>query len=119
MLQIVRVFSASLDLNIFTVILVLLLGLGFLEYQIIDTRYAVLTFCDVFNILYHIMLCLYDSPGLEGSAFQSRLPFDKMTATEAASFPDVAQGPPQTSKVFLHIRNRLVCRLYVEKLVYA
>lgn len=32
-----------------------------------------------------------------------------MTATEAASFPDVAQGPPQTSKVFLQIRNRLVC----------
>jgi len=79
-----------------------------------DTRYALLTFCDVFNILDHIMLCLYDSPGLEGSAFQSRLPFNKMTATEAASFPDVAQGPPQTSKVFLHIRNRLVCRLHVE-----
>jgi len=54
-----------------------------------------------------------DPSGLEGSAFQSRLPFDKMTATEAASFPDVAQGPPQTSKVFLHIRNRLL-QLWLE-----
>jgi hypothetical protein len=33
-----------------------------------------------------------------------------MIATEAAGFPDVAQGPPQTLKVFLHIRNRLVCK---------
>lgn len=46
--------------------------------------------------------------GLEGAAFQSRLPFDKMTSTEAACFPDVSEGPPQTQKVFLHIRNRLV-----------
>lgn len=46
--------------------------------------------------------------GLEGAAFHSRLPFDKMTATEASCFPDVSQGPPQTQKVFLHIRNRLV-----------
>jgi hypothetical protein len=73
----------------------------------------------MFNILYHIVLFLYDPLGLEGAAFQSRLPFDKMTAIEAASFPDVAQGPPQTSKVFLHIRNRLVCRLYVEEFAYA
>jgi hypothetical protein len=78
-----------------------------------------LTFCDVFNIVYHVMLCLYDTPGLEGSAFQSRLPFDKMTSTEAASFPDVAQGPPQTSKVFLHVRNRLVCRPHVKEFVCA
>lgn len=46
--------------------------------------------------------------GLEGAAFQSRLPFDKLTSTEAACFPDVAGGPPQTQKVFLHIRNRLL-----------
>jgi lysine-specific histone demethylase 1 len=56
------------------------------------------------------MFYIYDVLGLEGAAFQSRLPFDKMIATEAAGFPDVAQGPPQTLKVFLHIRNRLVCR---------
>lgn len=51
--------------------------------------------------------------GLEGAAFQSRLPFEKLTSTEAACFPDVAGGPPQTQKVFLHIRNRLVS-LYVD-----
>ncbi|XP_063241674.1 lysine-specific histone demethylase 1A-like isoform X2 [Bacillus rossius redtenbacheri] len=54
-----------------------------------------------------------DPTGLEGAAFQSRLPFDKMTATEAACFPDVANGPPQTQKVFLHIRNRLL-QLWLE-----
>lgn len=46
--------------------------------------------------------------GLEGAAFQSRLPFDKLTSTESACFPDVATGPAQTQKVFLHIRNRVV-----------
>lgn len=59
-----------------------------------------------------LILCLYLVKellnGLEGAAFQSRLPFDKMTSTEAACFPDVSSGPPQTQKVFLHIRNRLV-----------
>lgn len=54
-----------------------------------------------------------DPTGLEGAAFQSRLPFDKMTAQEAACFPDIAQGPPQTQKVFLHIRNRLL-QLWLE-----
>ncbi|RZF33524.1 hypothetical protein LSTR_LSTR008170 [Laodelphax striatellus] len=49
-----------------------------------------------------------DPTGLEGAAFHSRLPFDKMTATEASCFPDVSQGAPQTQKVFLHIRNRLL-----------
>lgn len=54
-----------------------------------------------------------DPTGLEGAAFQSRLPFEKMSAQEAACFPDVAQGPPQTQKVFLHIRNRLL-QLWLE-----
>uniref|UniRef100_T1JI28 Lysine-specific histone demethylase n=1 Tax=Strigamia maritima TaxID=126957 RepID=T1JI28_STRMM len=54
-----------------------------------------------------------DPTGLEGAAFQSRVPFDKMTAQEAACFPDIAQGPPQTQKVFLHIRNRLL-QLWLE-----
>lgn len=49
-----------------------------------------------------------DPTGLEGAAFASRLPVDKMTTNEAACFPDVAQGPPQTQKVFLHIRNRIL-----------
>lgn len=46
--------------------------------------------------------------GLEGAAFQSRMPFDKMTSNEAASFPDISQGPLQTMKVYLHIRNRIL-----------
>lgn len=46
--------------------------------------------------------------GLEGAAFQSRMPFDKMTSIEAASFPDIAQAALQTVKVFLHVRNRIL-----------
>uniref|UniRef100_A0AAR2LFV3 Lysine-specific histone demethylase 1A n=1 Tax=Pygocentrus nattereri TaxID=42514 RepID=A0AAR2LFV3_PYGNA len=44
--------------------------------------------------------------GLEGAAFQSRLPHDRMTSQEAACFPDIINGPQQTQKVFLYIRNR-------------
>ncbi|CAH1799050.1 unnamed protein product [Owenia fusiformis] len=51
--------------------------------------------------------------GLEGAAFQSRLPHDKMTAQEAACFPDIAQASPQTQKVFLYLRNRLL-QLWLE-----
>lgn len=47
--------------------------------------------------------------GLEGAAFQSRLPHDRMTSQEAACFPDIISGPQQTQKVFLYIRNRTVC----------
>uniref|UniRef100_A0AAZ1X1B3 SWIRM domain-containing protein n=1 Tax=Oreochromis aureus TaxID=47969 RepID=A0AAZ1X1B3_OREAU len=48
-----------------------------------------------------------DEPsGLEGAAFQSRLPHDRMTSQEAACFPDIISGPQQTQKVFLYIRNR-------------
>lgn len=57
------------------------------------------------NYLYYIILL-----GLEGAAFHSRLPFDKMTSNEAYCFSDVAHGPTQTQKVFLHIRNRLVIK---------
>uniref|UniRef100_A0A8C7R1V9 Lysine-specific histone demethylase n=1 Tax=Oncorhynchus mykiss TaxID=8022 RepID=A0A8C7R1V9_ONCMY len=45
-------------------------------------------------------------PGVEGAAFQSRLPHDRMTSQEAACFPDIISGPQQTQKVFLYIRNR-------------
>ncbi|KRT85676.1 FAD dependent oxidoreductase, partial [Oryctes borbonicus] len=51
--------------------------------------------------------------GLEGAAFQSRMPFDKMTSTEAACFPDVAEAALQTVKVYLHIRNRIL-QLWLE-----
>ncbi|KAJ3666560.1 hypothetical protein Zmor_001998 [Zophobas morio] len=46
--------------------------------------------------------------GLEGAAFQSRMPFDKMTSTEAACFPDIAQAPLQSIKVYLNVRNRIL-----------
>ncbi|XP_065432905.1 lysine-specific histone demethylase 1A isoform X6 [Chrysemys picta bellii] len=46
--------------------------------------------------------------GVEGAAFQSRLPHDRMTSQEAACFPDIISGPQQTQKVFLYIRNRTV-----------
>ncbi|XP_018323683.1 lysine-specific histone demethylase 1A [Agrilus planipennis] len=46
--------------------------------------------------------------GLEGAAFQSRMPFDKMTSTEAAYFPDIAQTSLASVKVFLHVRNRIL-----------
>uniref|UniRef100_A0A3Q3FKS7 Lysine-specific histone demethylase n=1 Tax=Kryptolebias marmoratus TaxID=37003 RepID=A0A3Q3FKS7_KRYMA len=50
-----------------------------------------------------------DEPsGLEGAAFQSRLPHDRMTSQEAACFPDIISGPQQTQKVFLYIRNRTI-----------
>uniref|UniRef100_A0A1B6LH74 Lysine-specific histone demethylase n=1 Tax=Graphocephala atropunctata TaxID=36148 RepID=A0A1B6LH74_9HEMI len=49
-----------------------------------------------------------DPTGLEGAAFHSRLPFDKMSALEASCFPDINVAPPQTQKVFLHIRNRVL-----------
>lgn len=47
-------------------------------------------------------------PGVEGAAFQSRLPHDRMTSQEAACFPDIISGSQQTQKVFLYIRNRTV-----------
>lgn len=46
--------------------------------------------------------------GLEGAAFQSRMPFDKMTSTEAACFPDIAQSSLASVKVYLHVRNRIL-----------
>ncbi|XP_064629028.1 lysine-specific histone demethylase 1A-like [Lineus longissimus] len=56
---------------------------------------------------------LSELPGLEGAAFQSRLPHDKMTSQEASFFPDIAQGSPQTQKVFLYLRNRIL-QLWLE-----
>ncbi|XP_067317530.1 lysine-specific histone demethylase 1A-like isoform X4 [Anolis sagrei] len=44
--------------------------------------------------------------GVEGAAFQSRLPHDRITSQEAACFPDIISSPQQTQKVFLYIRNR-------------
>lgn len=52
-------------------------------------------------------------PGLEGAAFQSRLPYDKMTTQETNYFRDIADGPPSFQRQFLYVRNRLVCKLSV------
>lgn len=52
-----------------------------------------------------------DPTGLEGAAFQSRLPCDKMTPQEAQAFPDIVS--PASVKVFLYIRNR-VLQLWLE-----
>ena len=52
-----------------------------------------------------------DPTGLEGAAFQCRLPYDKMTAQEGSSFPDILQGPQQvgtTDGSFINISFRLV-----------
>ncbi|XP_072390356.1 lysine-specific histone demethylase 1A [Diabrotica undecimpunctata] len=46
--------------------------------------------------------------GLEGAAFQSRMPFDKLTSTEAACFPDIANAALQTVRVYLNVRNRIL-----------
>ena len=41
-----------------------------------------------------------DPTGLEGAAFQCRLPYDKMTAQEGSCFPDILQGPQQVCRGF-------------------
>ena len=46
--------------------------------------------------------------GLEGAAFQSRMPSDKLTSLEACCLPDIANGAPQTQKLYIYLRNRLV-----------
>lgn len=51
--------------------------------------------------------------GLEGAAFQSRMPYEKMISNEAACFPDIAQGPLQTMKVCLFfIFNNKILKIY-------
>jgi len=45
--------------------------------------------------------------GLEGAAFQSRVPHDKMTQVEAACFPDLVT-PVTSLKLFLQLRNRIL-----------
>ena len=50
--------------------------------------------------------------GLEGAAFQSRVPYDKMTQVEAACFPDLVT-PHASQKLFIQLRNRLL-QLWLE-----
>jgi len=49
-----------------------------------------------------------DPTGLEGAAFQSRLPFDKMTPLEAQLFPAIANGSISSIRLFLELRNRVL-----------
>ncbi|CAM6031668.1 unnamed protein product, partial [Sphagnum compactum] len=51
--------------------------------------------------------------GLEGAAFQSRLPCEKMTASEAACFPEITKNGLISQRVFLNIRNRIL-QMWIE-----
>lgn len=51
--------------------------------------------------------------GLDGSAFQSRMPADKLTTLEGSLFSDIVKSPPHTHRLFLHIRNRIL-QLWLE-----
>nr|CAB3258319.1 lysine-specific histone demethylase 1A [Phallusia mammillata] len=46
--------------------------------------------------------------GLEGAAFQSRLPPNELSPEEKSLFPDVDKGSPDILKHFLFIRNRIL-----------
>ena len=50
--------------------------------------------------------------GLEGAAFQSRVPNDKMTQVEAACFPDLVT-PLASQKLYIQLRNRIL-QLWLE-----
>lgn len=51
--------------------------------------------------------------GLEGAAFQSRLPFEKMTSGEAACFSEITKNGLVAQRVFLNIRNRIL-QMWIE-----
>lgn len=51
--------------------------------------------------------------GIEGAAFQSRLPCDEMTSGEAACFPEITKNGLVAQRVFLNIRNRLL-QMWIE-----
>lgn len=51
--------------------------------------------------------------GVEGAAFQSRLPCDKMTSGEAACFPEITKDGLASQRVFLNIRNRIL-QMWIE-----
>ncbi|XP_035898230.1 possible lysine-specific histone demethylase 1-like [Anopheles stephensi] len=52
--------------------------------------------------------------GLEGAAFQSRLPVDKMTAAEAVCFPHIIKHGLVTQRMFLNVRNRIL-QMWIEE----
>jgi len=65
-------------------------------------------------ILKLIMMCYLT--GLDGAAFSSRMPADKLTKQEIEFFSDIAQGSNSTILEFIFVRNKIVshtkcCRL--------
>ena len=48
------------------------------------------------------------SPGLDGAAFSSRMPANRVTQCEGEFFPDVAHGSQSATMEFLFIRNKLL-----------
>lgn len=76
--------------------------------MILHMKYISSSFTLLINFII-IKFSLYNF-SLEGAAFQSRLPFDKMSSLEAASFPDL--NTPM-SHMFIQIRNRLL-KMWVE-----
>lgn len=49
-----------------------------------------------------------ESPGEEGAAAVSRLPYDQLSPNEEELFPEVAKGSEMQRRNFLHVRNQLV-----------
>ena len=48
--------------------------------------------------------------GLDGAAFSSRMPADKLTKQEIAFFSDIAQGSNSTILDFIFVRNKIVSK---------
>ena len=46
--------------------------------------------------------------GLDGAAFSSRMPADKLTKQEIECFSDIAQGSNSTILEFIFVRNKIV-----------
>ena len=51
------------------------------------------------------------SLGLDGAAFSSRMPADKLTKQEIEFFSDIAQGSNSTILDFIFVRNKIVSSL--------
>ena len=51
---------------------------------------------------------MFDYTGLDGAAFASRMPANKLTQQESEFFPDIAHGSQSAIMEFLFIRNKLL-----------
>jgi len=52
--------------------------------------------------------CILMMTGLDGAAFSSRMPADKLTKQEIEFFSDIAQGSNSTILEFIFVRNKIV-----------